>query len=224
MSATRRLFLLAGEQQLVDPSLAERAYVELRHDIITLARAPGDALREDELMAELGLGRTPIREAIKRLAIQRLVVVNPRIGTRVSPVDAAEALQIAEVRVELEGFAAGLAAQRATPDERRELERLSAAVGATSDVDELMRLDYRVHHAIYRASRNAYLQETAGLYLHLALRVWFVVLELAPELLADVTSEHGALITAIVGGNQETAGELARNHVSRIRLAIAAAL
>ena len=224
MSSTRQLFLLPHEQRLIDRSLAERAYGELRHEIITLARAPGDPLREDELMADLGLGRTPIREAVKRLASQRLVVVNPRSGTRVSPVDTAEALEIAEVRIELEGFAALLAAERATPLERRELERLRGLIEATDEAHELMRLDYRVHHAIYRASRNAHLQETADLYLHLALRVWFVVLELAPELLADVTSEHGALITAIVSGNQETAGELARSHVGRIRLAIAAAL
>ncbi len=224
MSATRRLFLLPHEQRLIDRSLAERAYVKLRHEIITLARAPGEPLREDELMADLGLGRTPIREAVKRLAHERLIVVNPRSGTHVSHVDTTEALQIAEVRIELERFAAELAAQRATPAERRELERLRAAIETTGDADELMRLDYRVHHAIYRASRNAYLQETADLYLHLALRVWFVVLERAPELLADVTGEHGALIAAIVSGDHATAGELARSHVSRIRQAIATAL
>ena len=224
MSATRRLFLLPHEQRLADRSLAERAYVGLRHEIITLARAPGDPLREDELMAELGLGRTPIREAVKRLASQRLIVVNPRSGTRVSPVDTVEALQIAEIRIELEGFAAELAAQRARPAQRSELERLSAAIESTDDVDELMRLDYRVHHAIYRASRNAYLQETADLYLHLALRVWFVVLERAPELLADMTGEHGAMLAAIVGGDAREARERARSHVGRIRLAIAAAL
>lgn len=92
MSATRRLFLLPHEQRLIDRS---RAYVKLRHEIMTLARAPGEPLREDELMADLGLGRTPIREAVKRLAHERLIVVNPRSVTHVSHVDTTEALQIA---------------------------------------------------------------------------------------------------------------------------------
>src|SRR5918992_2006893 len=81
--------------------VAERAYAELRDRIVTLHLAPGTVLREDELMSEMGIGRTPLREAVKRLALENLVAVQPRIGTYVTSVDAADIVHISEVRAEL---------------------------------------------------------------------------------------------------------------------------
>src|SRR5215204_4535361 len=92
--------------------IAERAYLALRDRIVTLRLRPGTVLREDQLMAELGIGRTPLREAVKRLALENLVAVQPRRGTYVTEVDAAEIIHITEVRAELEGYAAELAARR----------------------------------------------------------------------------------------------------------------
>ena len=208
----------------VSPSLAERAYAELRREIVTLVREPGDPLREDALMLELGLGRTPIREALRRLADERLVVVMPRSGTFVSEVDPAEALQIAEVRIEIEGFAAALAAERASAEERVEHSDLRRALALARDGDELLRLDERIHGAIYRASRNPFLQATAEGYFQLALRLWSLVLAREPALLAETTGEHDALIEAIVAGDVAAAQRRARAHVGNIRRAIAATL
>src|SRR5918992_2002729 len=92
--------------------VAERAYAELRDRIVTLRLAPGTVLREDELMRELAIGRTPLREAVKRLALENLVAVQPRIGTYVTSVDAADIVHISEVRAELEAQAAELTARR----------------------------------------------------------------------------------------------------------------
>src|SRR4051812_20962285 len=92
--------------------IAERAYRDLRDRIVTLQLSPGSTLREDELMAELGIGRTPLREAVKRLALENLVAVQPRRGTFVTAVDAADIVHITEVRAELEAYAAELAARR----------------------------------------------------------------------------------------------------------------
>ena len=64
--------------------ISERAYEQLRDRIVTLRLAPGTVLREDELMRELEIGRTPLREAVKRLALENLVAVQPRIGTYVT--------------------------------------------------------------------------------------------------------------------------------------------
>src|SRR5215213_3069533 len=86
--------------------VAERAYMELRDRIVTLHLPPGTVLREDELMGELGIGRTPLREAVKRLALENLVDVKPRRGTFVSAVESADIVSITEVRAELEGYAA----------------------------------------------------------------------------------------------------------------------
>src|SRR5215204_1878231 len=82
--------------------VAERAYTELRDRIVTLHLPPGTVLREDALMGELGIGRTPLREAVKRLALENLVDVQPRRGTFVSAVEAADIQNITEVRAELE--------------------------------------------------------------------------------------------------------------------------
>ena len=128
--------------------IADHAYQELRRRIVTLQLRPGTALREDQLMAELGIGRTPLREAVKRLSHESLVAIQPRRGTFVSDVDAADIVHITEVRAELEGFAAALAsppdaappaAQTGRDDAPREIEEL----GRLNDQDALMQVDER---------------------------------------------------------------------------------
>ena len=92
--------------------VAERAYLDMRDRIVRLRLAPGTVLREDALMGEMKIGRTPLREAVKRLALEDLVAVQPRRGTFVSGVEASDIVHIKEVRAELEGYAAELAALR----------------------------------------------------------------------------------------------------------------
>src|ERR687891_706069 len=106
--------------------VAERAYVELRDRIVTLRLAPGTVLREDDLMREMEIGRTPLREAVKRLALENLVAVQPRRGTFVSAVQAADIVNISEVRAELEAYAAELAALRMDGTARVTAEQLLA--------------------------------------------------------------------------------------------------
>src|SRR5215211_1012255 len=105
---------------VAEPSslFADRAYHALRDRIVTLRLAPGTALREDTLMRELDIGRTPLREAVKRLALENLVAVQPRRGTFVTSVEASDIVHITEVRAELEGYAAELAALRMDDDTR----------------------------------------------------------------------------------------------------------
>src|SRR5215218_8204376 len=155
--------------------LAERAYLELRDRIVTLRLPPGAVLREDELMRELRIGRTPLREAIKRLALESLVAVQPRRGTAVTDVDAADIVHIAEVRTELEGQAAELAARRMTPAGRATAEELIGELKALtrgSDHDALMRFDERIHRFVWESSRNPYLVDTLDRWFALSLRIW----------------------------------------------------
>src|ERR671914_245436 len=114
---------------------ADRAYHELRDRIVTLRLPPGTVLREDALMRELDVGRTPLREAVKRLALEDLVAVQPRRGTFVSPVEASDIIHITEVRADLEGFAAELAALRMHADTR------VAAQALLEEVDHLSKRD-----------------------------------------------------------------------------------
>src|SRR5215218_4663984 len=110
----------------------------LRDRIVDLRLPPGSMLREDELMREMGIGRTPLREAVKRLALEHLVEVRPRRGTQVTDVRAHDIARFAEVRAELEAHAARLAAERMGPELREEARELAAALeDAPADAESL---------------------------------------------------------------------------------------
>src|ERR1700716_2566477 len=102
--------------------LAERAYAELRDRIVTLRIPPGAPIDEDALGRELRMGRTPVREAIKRLSLENLVTVFPRRGTFASEINITDLAHISDVRTQLEGHAAYRAAERITDVQRAELE------------------------------------------------------------------------------------------------------
>ena len=195
--------------------IAERAYAELRSRIVTLRLPPGTLLREDELMRELGIGRTPLREAVKRLALENLVAVQPRSGTFVTGVDAADIIHISEVRAELEAQAAELAARRMEPELR---ERAQAMLEQVRDLeraavtDDLMRLDESIHRLIWDGSHNPYLIETLERYFQLSLRVWYVVLDRVPGLGASVV-DQAHLLEAILDRDPVRARSLMREHV-----------
>jgi DNA-binding GntR family transcriptional regulator len=109
--------------------LADRAYAELRDRIVTLRILPGSPIDEDLLGQELGMGRTPVREAIKRLALENLVTVFPRRGTFASEINITDLAHISDVRAQLEGHAAYRAAERITDAHRVELEALLEELG-----------------------------------------------------------------------------------------------
>jgi DNA-binding GntR family transcriptional regulator len=205
--------------------ISERAYEQLRDRIVTLRLAPGTVLREDELMRELDIGRTPLREAVKRLALENLVAVQPRIGTYVTSVDAADIVHIAEVRAELEAQAAELAARRLDDEMRarggalleqvRELDR-------SADADTLMGLDEAIHRFAWDGSRNPYLIETLERYFVLSLRVWYVVLDRVPGL-GTAVFDHTRLLETILDGDAAGARALMHEHVTEFEREIMAA-
>ena len=152
--------------------LADRAYAELRDRIVSLRILPGAPIDEDLLGEELEMGRTPVREAIKRLALENLVTVFPRRGTFASEINITDLAHISDVRTQLEGHAAYRAAQRITELQRGELDELLRELSnsqGSDDVEALMALDARVHRFIYSATGNPYLEETLGRYFNLSL-------------------------------------------------------
>ena len=205
--------------------ISDRAYAQLRERIVTLRLAPGTVLREDELMSELAIGRTPLREAIKRLALENLVAVQPRSGTYVTSVDAADIVHISEVRAELEAHAADLAAHRLDDELRARfetlLDRVTSAAQST-DQDALMALDESIHRLVWDASGNPYLAETLERYFVLSLRVWYVVLDRVPGLGAAVL-DHAQLLQAILAGDALRARALMHEHVVAFEREIMAA-
>ena len=195
--------------------LADRAYAELRDRIVTLVIAPGAPIDEDRLGGELGIGRTPVREAIKRLALENLVTVFPRRGTFASEINITDLADISDVRTQLEGHAAYRAAQRITPAQRAEVDGLLQEVDdsrGSDDVAALMQLDARVHRFVHRCAGNPYLEETLGRYFNLSLRIWYLVLDRLPHLFTRV-HEHEGLLRAIAGGEAERARAIVAEHI-----------
>lgn len=210
----------AGSARLLAPpsgevaSLADQAYSALRQLIVSLELAPGSAITEPELTARLGIGRTPVREALRRLALERLVEVYPRRGMFVTTVDVRDLARLCEVRVVLEPEAARLAAERATRSDLDEINALleELAVKRRRDDRLLIDLDERIHRAIYRCSHNQLLEETLEWYYSHALRIWALALDRAPDLQGAVL-EHHDLLDAVARGRGERAAKLMRAHV-----------
>jgi DNA-binding GntR family transcriptional regulator len=195
--------------------VAERAYVDLRDRIVTLRLAPGTVLREDELMREMAIGRTPLREAVKRLALENLVAVQPRRGTFVTDVEAADIVNITEVRAELEGYAAELAALRMNGEAR------SAAAALVDEIEEvtrphdqewLMRFDERIHRFTWESAGNPYLAETLERYFTHSLRIWYLVLDRVPGL-GHAVHDQLHLLEALLERDGVRARTIMREHV-----------
>jgi DNA-binding GntR family transcriptional regulator len=194
-------------------SLAEKAYFAIREMIVSLDLRPGAVIHERDLMERLRIGRTPTREALRRLAQERFVAVFPRRGMFVTTVEVRDLAALSEVRLALEGQAARLAAQRVTDDDRDELAGLIHELGIVGrPAPELMALDERIHRTIYRLARNEFLETTAEQYYVHALRIWYLALDQAQELGAAV-QEHRDLLDAIAGGDARRAEKLMRAHI-----------
>ena len=209
-------------------SLAERAYLAIRDQLIMLDIQPGDPIDDDQLAKSLGVGRTPVREALKRLEGDRLVVSYPRRGTFATGMDIADLAYISEIRLQLEPLAARRAAERAPQATRAELDELASRVEAVdivrTDRTEVMRWDLSVHRAIYRAANNPHLEDVLIRYDNLATRVHCMFLDRLSTLDMHVVAEHVALLRAIAAGEGDRAHDLAREHVLGFERAIRAVI
>jgi len=199
-------------------SLADKAYHAIRGLIVSLELAPGALIDERELIERLEIGRTPVREALRRLAQEQLVEVYPRRGMFVTPVDARALARLSEVRAVLEPEAARLAAARATDADREELGLLLSELEGGGG-GELIDLDERIHRAVYRAAHNDLLQTTLEQYYTLALRIWSIALDRAHEL-EEAVAEHRALLEAIHDGDGDRAAATMRAHVENFEQAM----
>jgi DNA-binding GntR family transcriptional regulator len=195
-------------------SLADRAYHAIREMIVSLDLRPGAVIDERRLMQQLGIGRTPTREALRRLAQERLVEVYPRRGMFVTSVEIRDLASLAEVRSLLESSAARLAAERATDDDRGAVAGLLDELERHTELDqrELMALDERSHRQVYRCAHNQVLEASLEEYYVLALRIWYLALDQAREL-EQAVLDHREILEAIRDGEADRAAEAMRRHV-----------
>ena len=188
-------------------SLTDRAYAELEELIVTLKLAPGAAVSEAELSSRLRIGRTPIREALQRLARERLVTILPRRGIVVSEINVARQLRLHEVRRELERLIARTAARRATDEQRGRFRELASAFEKSARVNDdvtFMRTDREFNLLCTSAAHNEFAAGAMSLMHGLSRRFWYNHYKQAADM--PLTAKlHADIARAIADKDEERA-------------------
>jgi DNA-binding GntR family transcriptional regulator len=191
------------------PSLTDRAYAEIEEMIVTLRLAPGSAISESDLCTHLGIGRTPIREALQRLARERLVAIFPRRGMLVSEINVTSQLKLLETRRELERLIARSAARRATDDERARFRALATAFEAAAKANDdvtFMRIDRDFNVLCSTAAHNEFAAGAMSLMHSLSRRFWYLHYKQAADM--PLTAKlHADIARAIAAGDEERAAK-----------------
>ena len=176
---------------------------------------PGERLMEIQLAEELGVSRTPIREAIRKLELEGFVVMVPRRGTYVADISLKDIAQVFEIRSVLEELAAGLAAERITPDELEDLERILVEINEYIDNDQFDKIvdaDIRFHDVLYHASRNQRLVDILNNLREQMLRFRSISMHY-PGRLAATWEEHRQMVENIADHNSAMARKVAKKHM-----------
>jgi len=195
--------------------LRELVLEAIREAIITGTLKPGERLMELQLAEELGVSRTPVREAIRKLELEGFIVMVPRKGAYVADLTFKDIADVFEIRAALEGLAAGLAAERITDDELENMERLlveKAEAIAEKDIEKLVAADTKFHDALYRASRN---QRLSNIISNLREQIQrFRTTSLSyPGRSRRSLEEHRSIVEAIQSRDVQSARQAAQEHI-----------
>ena len=219
-------FLESDENHQGTQSLSQKAYQKIRKKIISLDLRPGSIVDENQLMEELGFGRTPIREALQRLSLEKLVSIVPRRGIFVTDISITDLQRLFEVRLELESLAARLAAKRGTPEH---WQRMAAALDRLPGDDQpldnqaLIIVDEFCHQIIYAAADNKFLADTATTLYALSLRLWYFFLNRIGDMRGAII-EHRIILEALQNRDAERAGMLLEKHIKTFQEEIQTAM
>ncbi|MDN5346487.1 MAG: hypothetical protein PWP65_51 [Clostridia bacterium] len=195
--------------------LREIVFEALRDAIINGQLKAGERLMEVQLAEELGVSRTPVREAIRKLELEGFVVMVPRKGAYVADFSTKDIADLFEIRSALEALAASLACERITSEELEELERLLVRIAEcadNNDLNSLVEADTRFHDVLYRASRNERLAQIISNLREQIQRLRTVSLA-TPGRMREMLEEHKKLVEAIAERNIELAQKLAQEHI-----------
>jgi DNA-binding GntR family transcriptional regulator len=209
LTTTRPQRALKNEAPNETETLTDRAYRELEEQIVTLRIAPGAVVSEALLSKRLGIGRTPIREALQRLARERLVVIMPRRGIVVSEVNIQTQLRLMEVRRELERLLSRAAARRATAEQRARFREIAVGIvksAEAGDENEALRYDREFNELTLQASRNEFATSAMALMHGLSRRFWIMHYKGLANFL-QLTKLHAAIAEAIAAGDRDAAAE-----------------
>ena len=187
---------------------ADQAYDKLERMITFQELEPGSMVSEGTLMELTGLGRSPVRDALQRLAWERMVEIHPRRGVIIPPISVEVQLKLLELRRSVEELAVRMASHRATPAQREAMLQLADELEGLGDTDDLRaygRLLKRIHQLIVSAAQNEYLQLAMAPLQGLSRRFWFANLKDHAVELRAASQLHAATLRAIGGGNEQAA-------------------
>lgn len=174
---------------------------------------PGSVINEAGLQEELGLGRTPIREALKRLSLEKLVVIVPRRGMFVNEIGIRDLQQLFEMRLPLESLAARLAAERGTDEHWGRMKRSLSELPETGANNEaLITIDKTCHEIIYEAADNEFLRDTLVTHYALSLRLWYYFLSRIGDM-REAILEHQLILDALQAKDGDQAARLMERHI-----------
>jgi len=200
-------------------SLAEQVSEQLKEKIITLHFLPCQYLNEGALCAMLGVGRTPVHQALQRLELERLVEIMPRKGVIVQPDSIAEILKILDSRVTVEAELARNAAQQRTPEDTEVLKLLARrgyGNGQPADVDTFITGDRAFHEQFAKMAGNVVLSEFARSLHERSIRYWYLHLWQTMDTKATIR-QHSAIADMIAKGDGEAAAKAVREHIESLR-------
>ena len=195
--------------------LRELVFENIRQAIVKGIFAPGERLMEIQLADDLGVSRTPVREAIRKLELEGFVVMIPRRGTYVANLSIKDINDVYEIRISLDVLAAGLAAERIEPEELEELNRLLLEItkaSASGSMEKIVKLDTAFHDVLYKASRNDRLRNIINNLREQITGIRGTSMRY-PGRLADTIEEHRALVDSNAARDSEKAQAAARIHL-----------
>jgi DNA-binding GntR family transcriptional regulator len=197
---------------ITNVSLSEQAFQAIRRMIVTLELAPGAVVRDDLLQQQLGLGRTPIREALQRLVRDQFVTIIPRRGMYVSSIDVSELSTLYETRAILEPYVMRLACARGRSADWDAMAAALARATADSSNTELLEIDRECREIVWAAAGNRFLTDTLDMLYAQSDRLWHLYLADVAAL-HDVIAEHRAIHEALIAGDGERAAALIESHM-----------
>lgn len=195
--------------------LRELVFESLREAILNQQLEPGERMMEIQMAEEMGVSRTPVREAIRKLELEGLVVMVPRKGAYVAGLSLKDVADVFEIRRALEGLAAELAVDRITDDELENLERYLVKISEEidrGDLNKVIETDTDFHTLLYQASRNQRLSQIINNLREQIQRFRATSLS-NPGRMKEAVEEHRKIVEAISSRDGETARRLAQEHI-----------
>ncbi|HOJ46245.1 MAG TPA: GntR family transcriptional regulator [Bacillota bacterium] len=196
--------------------LRELVFEAIREAIINGTLRPGERLMEEALAEELGVSRTPVREAIRKLELEKLVIMVPRKGAYVADLTKSDVKEVFEIRRALEGLAAQLAALRATDEQLEKLERYLVRIGEAidrEDIEQTIEIDEMFHDVLYKAAGNDRLEEMINNLREHIQRYRSTSLA-HPGRMKQAFVEHRKRVEAIGKRDSKLAKKLAEEHIA----------